>query len=349
MKILIYIFKYIINGILSFINIEIRKIEKIQSLKKKRRIDPILKLENKILNFNEDLILVYQMGKVASSTVYSSLIKRGFNTFHFHHLNDKTSSQLEYIMKHSYAPKNYIEEILRGNLRSKFFQNRFFLNDKEHLNKIKIISITREPISYLISAFFQNYSSLYYYYYNKTNSIDKYSVKNLKSLKKYFLNYIDKYLEIYSNSNSIDDDNYQELWENIKDTDLKHFLLLCRWPLIWFDREMNNIFDFDIFNFEFDKNSGFNVYNINGVSKLVFKIEKFKDIAKKQIGNFVNDNEFEIINDNISTEKEYKKLYKEFCSSIILPKEFIEYQYSSKYAKFFYTNKELNNFSKKWV
>ena len=348
MKILIQIFKYIVNSILSFIGLEMRRKENI-SFNKKRRLDEILDFEDKILNFDGELILVYQMGKVASSTVYMSLIKRGFNTFHFHHLTDITSSQLEYIIQDGYAPNNYVEEIYRGNLRSKFFLNRLFLNNKEHLSKIKIISITREPISYLISAFFQNYPTFYSNYYDKSSLNDIYNVKNLKSLENYFLNYINKYIEIYYGNNSINDNNYDKLWKNIKNPDLRHFFLLCRWPIIWFNREMENIFNFDIFSFGFDKKLGYKTYNINGISILVIKLERFKDISKRQIAKFINDENFEIINDNLGIEKKYKDLYNEFLSSIVLPKEFIELQYSSKYAKYFYTKEELDDFANKWI
>ena len=338
-----------VKAISTLLKIEIKRTEKKHHLKSKKPIDPILNLENKIYNFDNELILIYQMGKVASSTIYKSLIKRSFNTLHFHHLTDKTSSQLEYITKHSYVPVDFIESILRGNLRSKFLLNRIFLNDSEHLKNIKIISIVREPVGYLISAFFQNYLFFYNYFSDKSEINEKYSIKILNPLKKYFLNYVNTYLKIYTCNNFIDDDNYQKTWSITKRADLRHFLLLCRWPLIWFDREMNSMFDFDIYNFKFDKSSGFNTYDINSTPKLVFKMEKFKDIAKKEIGSFVNDDKFEIINDNVSGEKHYKSLYKEFCSSITLPEEFIELQYSSKYAKFFYTNQELNRFKSKWT
>jgi len=348
MNIVTLIFKKIINGILSFINLEMKRIQKIP-ITFERKIDDILDLEDKIFNFNNELILIYQMGKVASSTIHNSLLKRGFNAFHFHHLNDITSSQLEYIIKHDYTPTNYIEEILRGNLRSKFLLNRIFLNDKTHVNRIKIISLTREPISYLISSFFQNYSSFYSYYFDKSNLTDKYSLKNIKSLKRYFLDHVDRYLEIYYGNDFINDDNYKEIWKNQKNTDLRHFLFLCRWPLIWFDREMNKMFNFDIFNSGFDKESGYDIYKGNGISKLIIKMERFEDVGKKQIGKFINDDGFEIVNKNIGREKVYNDLYKEFCSSIVLPKEFVEYQYSSKYAKFFYTDGELNGFIHKWA
>ncbi len=78
-------------------------------------------------------------------------------------------------------------------------------------------------------------------------------------------------------------------------------------------------------------------------------MERFEDVGKKQIGKFINDDGFEIVNKNIGREKVYNDLYKEFCSSIVLPKEFVEYQYSSKYAKFFYTDGELNGFIHKWA
>ena len=78
-------------------------------------------------------------------------------------------------------------------------------------------------------------------------------------------------------------------------------------------------------------------------------MERFKDISKRQIAKFINDENFEIINDNLGIEKKYKDLYNEFLSSIVLPKEFIELQYSSKYAKYFYTKEELDDFANKWI
>ena len=81
---------------------------------------------------------------------------------------------------------------------------------------------------------------------------------------------------------------------------------------------------------------------------MIIKFEKIREVGKVQIGSFVNDPKFKIINDNISREKSYNELYREFCLSIRLPKEFIKKQYSSKYAKFFYTDEELSSFTKKW-
>ena len=215
---MIQILKSIINNLLSKIGLELRRKRKI--IKTDQRIDDILNLEHRVLNFKDELILVYQMGKVASSTICRSLEKCGLRPFQFHHLNDKTSLQLEEMIKHDYVSTSYIEEILRGNLRSKFLLNRIFLNEKSNLKKIKIITLAREPVGYLISAFFQNYPSFFSNYIKYEN--EKYGLKNIEKLKKYFLGCVNEYLQNFGNYNQ-KHDNYYEVWRDIKRSDLKHF------------------------------------------------------------------------------------------------------------------------------
>ena len=84
------------------------------------------------------------------------------------------------------------------------------------------------------------------------------------------------------------------------------------------------------------------------MSVLILKFEKFGEVGKDQIGKYVNDLSFELINRNVSKDKEYFDLYSDFLSSIVLPKEFVDYQYSSKYAQFFYSKEELDEFSYRW-
>lgn len=91
--------------------------------------------------------MIYQMGKVGSSSVYQSLKKYGCHpVFHVHRLN----------------PKN-IEAVSRDHLRrsgrSKDERLGLFLYEHIFLQKIpvNIITLIREPIARNISAFFQNF------------------------------------------------------------------------------------------------------------------------------------------------------------------------------------------------
>ena len=92
-------------------------------------------------------ILVYQMGKVGSSSIYQSLKKYGCHpVFHVHRIN----------------PKN-IEAVSRDHLRrsgrSKDERLGVFLYERIFLRKVpvNIITLVRDPIARNISAFFQNF------------------------------------------------------------------------------------------------------------------------------------------------------------------------------------------------
>lgn len=97
----------------------------------------------------QELVFVYQMGKVASSSIYNSLIKMKLVVYQIHRFN-----------------KDYIEEVHKnhrektGTLEAKIVDERsirisnMFL--KKHKRPISIISLVRDPIERNISAFFQN-------------------------------------------------------------------------------------------------------------------------------------------------------------------------------------------------
>lgn len=93
-------------------------------------------------------VLVYQMGKVASSTIYQALIKdEDFITFHVHRLNPVNiiKHRQDRIEKGWQTPEK-IHEIL-----SPFIYNNIIKSKMP----IKIITLVRDPISRNISDYFQ--------------------------------------------------------------------------------------------------------------------------------------------------------------------------------------------------
>ena len=92
-------------------------------------------------------VLVYQMGKVASSSVYLSLEKTtDFDVFHVHRLNPENIAKVreEHVQRGDSPPNEKKGLYLYENL---------IRTRKTHT---KIISLVREPIARNISAFFQN-------------------------------------------------------------------------------------------------------------------------------------------------------------------------------------------------
>ena len=92
-------------------------------------------------------VLVYQMGKVASLSVYSSLIKANLkNIYHVHRLNPKNIAQVR---------KQYLE---RGDIPLNEQMGHYLYKNviKGNQAPIRVITLVREPISRNISAFFHN-------------------------------------------------------------------------------------------------------------------------------------------------------------------------------------------------
>ena len=100
---------------------------------------------------NKNIILIYTMGKVGSSTIYNSLKVKlpKAHLFHVHFLSDK-----------------WLKEILPG-LNKDFHQNIVYGNEvldfikANPKKRVKIITLVREPLMRDISDIFQNWSRLF--------------------------------------------------------------------------------------------------------------------------------------------------------------------------------------------
>jgi hypothetical protein len=92
------------------------------------------------------IVFVYQMGKVASTSIYKSLLKYGFCVFHAHVLNFPRE-------KEEHLSKFFLKTIKFGRkLRKNIFDSGL---------PVKIITMTRDPVARNISAYFQNLDAIH--------------------------------------------------------------------------------------------------------------------------------------------------------------------------------------------
>lgn len=96
-----------------------------------------------------DPILVYQMGKVGSSTIHNTLVSHGLGarTFHIHFLSADIAIHKKFLKKHNILPYHeyiYFGEVFRKHILKNNFRN------------IKVISLVREPIGLIVSNLFEN-------------------------------------------------------------------------------------------------------------------------------------------------------------------------------------------------
>lgn len=105
------------------------------------------------------MLVVYQMGKCASMAIYQGLKKRGLNVHHSHLLGrERLLADLSGFL--SPAPENPLDQNLEGVLQS-IRTTRELLRCKKNGQRVKIITLARDPMSWWPSGFIQNYDSYY--------------------------------------------------------------------------------------------------------------------------------------------------------------------------------------------
>jgi hypothetical protein len=113
----------------------------------------------------ENQIVIYQMGKVASTTLYKALKEKGITVDQTHTLLG--NYQGKYFIKTKFSTLIFLKFRIKDFIRLRAYKKK---------KEVKVISIVREPISRNISAFFQ-----------KAKFIDNFhNIENTGALEKTF-------------------------------------------------------------------------------------------------------------------------------------------------------------------
>lgn len=135
-------------------------------------IKKIIKYSSNLIDIYRHDILIYQMGKVGSTTIEKALKEHGLNVWHGHVILGldfyKSDRSLMY-KKMSSKIKRFIAK----NIRKRMFSNE---------NKQKIITLVRDPIARHYSFFFQALYILLYEHNKKDNRKEESLLEMLKAI-----------------------------------------------------------------------------------------------------------------------------------------------------------------------
>lgn len=115
----------------------------------------------------------------------------------------------------------------------------------------------------------------------------------------------------------------------------------------FFDQQLNNFCNINIYNYKFDKSKGFSVYEFCNLNIMIYQLEKMNKL-EKEIGKFLGLNNFILKKDNESNNKWYSNYYKTAKKDILFDKKYIEESYNSQFMKHFYSAEDIENFKNKW-
>lgn len=124
---------------------------------------------------------------------------------------------------------------------------------------------------------------------------------------------------------------------------------LSEFPLTWFDLEIEDVFDIDVYQSEFPKAKGYQIYSGGPVSLLLIKLEMLNECAPEAMREFLDIKDFKLLSDNTADSKDYRDLYRGFKSAVQFPQSYLDTMYGSKYAQHFYRADEIAAFRAKWV
>lgn len=258
-----------------------------------------------------DPILIYQMGKVGSTTVWQSLL----------HAYEEIGIQV--LIRHAHALTDF------DFLRQKVLQERpnpsSSLNSLAEYEKLRkyidedktvhwnVVSLVRDPIARNIGTFFQNLSEL-----------------------------IPDWRQRYADGQLSNDELQQWLIRTSTISDI---------PEQWFDQQVKQLpaLGIDVYAENFPHEAGYKIYPGNSrASLLLLRLENLNDCAARAMHEFLGLDGFSLHNANLGEEKEYAEIYRAFKNQP-LPMEYVQKMYSTKFARHFYTEAELASFTRRWT
>ena len=270
-------------------------------------------------------VLIYQMGKVGSSSIRNSL-------FRCQHPNTRLV-----LMSHEYFPvrnrdpdriaiePEYRDMLIREvaheqhihqqfslrkrlgrRFREKLYAERIYKSYVRSQRPVRVITLVREPVANNISMFFQ----LLGRYIGKDAERPDYDIDEL----------IDVFIANYMHSR----------------------------PLTWLDAEIKTNFGIDVYQSPFPVDQGYTVISEGRISLLLIRCE-LDDLTKAQaIADFLDLDEFEIFRSNVASEKNYAGQYAEFKQRVRIPPSLLDQMYNSKFARQFYSMEERERLRNRW-
>lgn len=256
-------------------------------------------------------VLIYQFGKVGSSTIRVSLRRSPLKrpVYQVHHLSE--SGIGTYHEKYHKFPqsRNIGDCIAIGEaLRAKLY-------DPEHsVPKLSVITITREPISAMLSAFFEGLNESRIAKFQRVDgSIDPDRV--IASIHQRFRRFDESTNRICT----------------------------------WFDQELNTTLEIDVFAHSFDHKQPYHIIRANHIELLLLRLEDLNQIGATVLSEFLKlPAPLQLKTRNQRDRKQFSDLYTYVKENLNLPKAVCRKIYRSQYATHFYSQAERKAFVQKW-
>jgi hypothetical protein len=264
---------------------------------------------------SQDKIVIYQMGKVGSTTIWKSLesLNLGIPIYHIHTLN---SDAIAIDIARDKANFSKLRFMYPETIHSEYLRNQ--LNRKNISNPWNIITLVRDPVAQILSVFFQDLEEELLLGLDYRTKIQEEGEQ--KVLQEVIARFYKEYVE---NPNR------------------KH-------PFEWFDFEFKETLNIDLFDAPTFSGKDYYIYNTELANVLLLKLESLNDSCQSAFQEFLRIQNFNLVRSNVALQKRYKDLYKNFLREVNLSTDYLDKMYQTKLVKHFYSEFEIEQFYQSW-
>lgn len=119
-------------------------------------------------------------------------------------------------------------------------------------------------------------------------------------------------------------------------------------PLTWFDMEVRETFGVDVYEYPFPRERGYQVVRTEHVDLLLIKLEELNGCYRDAFAEFLSVDVPGLAQTHITERDPSRPMYKDFVRDAVLPVEYLERMYRSRFAEHFYGPEELARLWRRW-
>ena len=134
--------------------------------------------------------------------------------------------------------------------------------------------------------------------------------------------------------------------DQVQDTFLKAFRQDR--VLEWFDKEVGEVFGIDVYGRDFPHDAGYQIFREGNVELLLIKLERLNDCFQTAFEAFLGTRIPKLAMTHVTEKDPTYSMYREFLQQVVMPADYLEQMYASRFARHFYRPEEIQGFIRKW-
>jgi hypothetical protein len=254
-------------------------------------------------------ILVYQMGKVGSSSIFDSIKSAGVYRplFHIHFLNLSSIQNAEERLRKHFGNRGSVN-------RWALYESRFVLRRflQRPVKNLKLVSLVREPVARNISSFFSNLDLFIPDFIGRFTRGDI----GIPDITRHYLQ-------------DFHEHTYPLTWFDNEVKDVFGIDVFSNENLI-------------------QQSRGLFSYKRGNVDLLVLRVDDIDEVAVPALQDFLGIELNSLVVANEAEGQEYDRAYREFKKELKLPEQYLSAMYQSKLVTRFYSDTEIDRFRRNW-